>query len=260
MDGMKLGMPTLIELEGLMENIDLCKELGLDFIEINMNMPQFQIDKLSAQYLKEVQLEHNIYFTIHLPDDLDIGHFNPRIREAQIEFIEEMIEFANEAHIPILNMHMNRGTYVTLPTQKIELYEKYYETYIEHISKAARRIDQALQSKDVKLTIENTGIYNKAFIVEAVEVFLNYENCYLTWDIGHDYSSGKQDEYFMTKHIDKIRHMHMHDAIGKQHHLELYTGEMDLKHYFELAELQGWSCVIETKTVEALRNSIGYIK
>lgn len=156
-----------------------------------------KIDKLSAQYLKEVQLEHNIYFTIHLPDDLDIGHFNPRIREAQIEFIEEMIEFANEAHIPILNMHMNRGTYVTLPTQKIEL----------------------------------------------------YENCYLTWDIGHDYSSGKQDEYFMTKHIDKIRHMH--DAIGKQHHLELYTGEMDLKHYFELAELKGWSCVIETKTVEA---------
>lgn len=73
-----------------------------------------KIDKLSAQYLKEVQLEHNIYFTIHLPDDLDIGHFNPRIREAQIEFIEEMIEFAKEAHIPILNMHDAIGKSIIL--------------------------------------------------------------------------------------------------------------------------------------------------
>lgn len=35
------GMPTLIQCESLEECIALCKELGLDFIEINMNLPQY---------------------------------------------------------------------------------------------------------------------------------------------------------------------------------------------------------------------------
>ena len=34
------GMPTLIECDSLDETIKLCKELKLDFIEINMNLPQ----------------------------------------------------------------------------------------------------------------------------------------------------------------------------------------------------------------------------
>ena len=34
---MDFGMPTLIENKTLEENIALCKELGLQFIELNMN-------------------------------------------------------------------------------------------------------------------------------------------------------------------------------------------------------------------------------
>ena len=36
------GMPTLIECDSLDETIKLCNELKLDFIEINMNLPQYQ--------------------------------------------------------------------------------------------------------------------------------------------------------------------------------------------------------------------------
>ena len=43
---MQFGMPTLIENRTLAENISLCKELGLNFIELNMNFPEYQIDKL----------------------------------------------------------------------------------------------------------------------------------------------------------------------------------------------------------------------
>ena len=44
---MQWGMPTLVELANLKENLLLCKELGFDFIEINMNLPSFQPDKLA---------------------------------------------------------------------------------------------------------------------------------------------------------------------------------------------------------------------
>ena len=38
------GMPTLIENHTLQDNIDLCKSLGLRFIELNMNFPEYQTD------------------------------------------------------------------------------------------------------------------------------------------------------------------------------------------------------------------------
>ena len=39
---MEWGMPTLIEIDTLEECAALCKELGLHFIELNMNLPQYQ--------------------------------------------------------------------------------------------------------------------------------------------------------------------------------------------------------------------------
>lgn len=38
-------MPTLIELNSLEDTIQLCKELQLSFIELNMNLPQYQIER-----------------------------------------------------------------------------------------------------------------------------------------------------------------------------------------------------------------------
>ena len=42
----QFGMPTLIENRTLEENAALCGELGLRFIELNMNFPEYQIDQL----------------------------------------------------------------------------------------------------------------------------------------------------------------------------------------------------------------------
>ncbi len=43
-----LGMPTLIELESISDNINLCRELNLDYIEINMNMPRFFLQQFHS--------------------------------------------------------------------------------------------------------------------------------------------------------------------------------------------------------------------
>lgn len=253
---MKLGMPTLIELDSLQDNITLCTDLGLDFIELNMNMPAFQPEKLDCNYLKEVQTKYNIYFTFHLPEDLDVGHFSSRIRKAHLKLIEDTIYIAAHVQSPIINMHMNSGIYFTLPAKKVELYDKYYEEYVKNMIDSANRINIMLEKTTLKLAIENTGIYNREFVVRAVNVFLKYDWSILTWDVGHDYSSDKQDEWFMIKNINKVKHMHIHDAIGKKNHLELYTGGVNLEYFINHAIENKCSCVIETKTVEALQNSV----
>ena len=43
---MQFGMPTLIEHAGLAENVRLCRRLGLNFIELNMNFPEYQLPAL----------------------------------------------------------------------------------------------------------------------------------------------------------------------------------------------------------------------
>ena len=54
---MRFGMPTLIETDTIEECAALCRELGLDFIEMNMNLPQYQVQPMDAEHLKKVAKE-----------------------------------------------------------------------------------------------------------------------------------------------------------------------------------------------------------
>lgn len=42
------GMPTLIELNGIEECAILSKELNLNCIEFNMNLPEYQIENIDV--------------------------------------------------------------------------------------------------------------------------------------------------------------------------------------------------------------------
>ena len=91
----EFGMPTLIENKTLEENITLCKELGLSFIELNMNFPEYQIDKLEdTEWFCEKADEAGIYYTIHLDENLNVADFNPLVKDAYLETIRRTIEVA----------------------------------------------------------------------------------------------------------------------------------------------------------------------
>jgi sugar phosphate isomerase/epimerase len=78
----------------------------------------------------------------------------------------------------------------------------------------------------------------------------------LTFDLGHDHAIGGEDEPFIRKHQDRLIHMHVHDAIGKKNHLAVGTGEIDLKDKLALAKIFGCRCVLETKTIAGLTESV----
>lgn len=48
---MQFGMPTMIETKSIESYALLCHELGLDFVELNMNIPEYQAERLDL--LKE---------------------------------------------------------------------------------------------------------------------------------------------------------------------------------------------------------------
>ena len=93
------GMPTLIECDSLDETIKLCKELKLDFIEINMNLPQYQKNNIDINMMKSCILNDNIFFTIHLDENLKVCNFNEEVAKAYIDTVLFTISYKN--HLPL---------------------------------------------------------------------------------------------------------------------------------------------------------------
>lgn len=257
---MKIGMPTLIELNTLEENAQLCKEFGLDFIEINMNLPHYQTTSLTEQYLKHIQEQYGIFFTFHIPEDIDVAHLNDKIRAVNHEIIIDTISLMKNIGSTKLNMHMSRGIYFTVPDEKIYLYENYNEKYIGNIEEFATKMVEEIGDFKITVSIENTGIFNNNYLKRAVDKLLEKSVFSLTWDIGHDHSSGYLDRSFMQERIERISHMHIHDAIAEKNHLQLYTGEIDIDSFVEMIIAKDMTAVIETKTKLALEESVFGLK
>lgn len=257
---MDFGMPTLIETKNLEDCAVLCKKLGLQFIELNMNLPQYQLSRIDTDELLKIAEKYGIYYTIHLDENLNVSDFNSLIADAYTKTVLETIKLAKELGVPVLNMHLSKGVYFTLPDKKVYLFSEYKETYLESIKDFINLCEAEIADSAIKICLENTDGFTD-FHTEALELFMKSSAFALTFDIGHDYCIGSRDENIILNYGEKLCHMHMHDANSKgKNHLTLGTGEIDLKKYLSLAEKNNCRVALETKTVDALKKSVEWIE
>jgi sugar phosphate isomerase/epimerase len=186
-----------------------------------------------------------------------VWDFNDIIREAYLRTMEKTIEIAIDKNIKILNMHMNPGIYFTLSTQKIFLFKKYRNKYLENTKQFAEKISKILNGTDIKICIENTGMYDNDFIIESLQQLLSYDSFKLTWDTGHDYSSGNKDTKFVKDNFDRLKHLHLHDA---RNHLPLGEGDLNIEEILNEVKNNVERVVLETKTIEGLKQSVNYLR
>ena len=253
------GMPTLIETSILEECAKLCAELGLNYIELNMNLPQYQLDKIDVKFFKSIADKYGIYYTIHLDENLNISDFNTYVAEAYKKTVADTIEIAKQLDIKVLNMHMAKGVYFTLPDRKVLLFSEYKEQYFNSIVNFRNMCESSIEENDIKICIENCDGYED-FQKEAIELLLESKVFALTFDVGHNHGIGGTDEDFIMKHKDRLSHIHLHDAQGRKNHLTLGTGEMDIEKYINLAKEQSCRIVLETKTIDGLKQSVEWLK
>ncbi|MBE5968197.1 MAG: sugar phosphate isomerase/epimerase [Lachnospiraceae bacterium] len=255
---MEFGMPTLIELIGLEENAKLCNDLGFRFIELNMNLPQYQAENMKKNIFRDISKEYGIYYTIHLDENLNISDFNQAVTKAYLNTVTQSLIIAKELDIPVLNMHMNRGVHFTLPGQKVFLFEKYRDIYLKNIQYFKTMCEALIGGENINIAIENTEGYT-TFQKEAIDILLESPVFTLTWDIGHSHSAGDVDERYIMQNECKLKHFHIHDASGKQNHLTLGTGNVNLLEKLAIAKRNHCRCVIETKTVASLQKSLDWL-
>lgn len=258
MTGFRIGMPTLIELAGLDENVRLAQQLGLRFIELNMNLPEYLPDRLAATRLRDVSCQTGIEFTLHLPEELDLGASQPAIRSGHLACASGAIKWAGEAGIRLVNLHWHSGVYFSLPDRRVWLCEKYKDCFLERLADSFDAALRAARTGGVTVCIENAEAFGLPWVAEALDrlLALDGEHLGLTWDIGHDAADDWSGRPIFQRHQGRIRHMHVHDWDGTRNHQVLFTGSADCEAMILLARRLDVGVVIEVKTAESLAESV----
>lgn len=254
---MKLGMPTLLELDSLNDNLSLCRELGLDFLEINMNFPRYQIETIESLNPGDYRPGE---LTIHLPEELNVWNFDASVRSAYGNLVKRTIRAAREKGIGKINMHLTTGIHITLPDRKTFLFDRYRDRYLGLTESFARMVSSQIGESGILLLLENTGNFHLPFIGEALQILLDTGCFGLTWDIGHDHAADYGDSSFFKDHLPRVAHLHLHDARGKKNHLAMGTGDVDFPSLFEMTAPYAGTAVLETKTIEALRETVPFCR
>ena len=138
---MQYGMPSLIECAGIEENVRLCRTFGLDFIELNMNLPMFQPDELPRAI--DYASRNGVGITIQADVNLDCMDFSAPVADAYLSVLIDIVRIERECGVLTVNLHLNRGVYFSLPDRKTFLYDVYRDRYLERVQEMRDRCAEA---------------------------------------------------------------------------------------------------------------------
>ncbi len=257
---LRLGIPTLIEIPDFQRTVELALELQVDFIELNMNMPEFCPESLPAKAIRECHRKTGLDFTIHMPDDTDLASFHDSIREGHVARFGETARWAAEAGAKLINLHLSPGIYFTLPDKKVWIYESYYDKFVHNLREAYGKVISYAREFGVNVCTENVTNFQMPFVARAIDDLCHMDGFYLTWDLGHDARTGYKEREVLMRHVDRVRHMHLHDYNGVSDHQVPGRGEIDILSMLSFAKEHDCSVLVETKTVGSLTESVKVIR
>ena len=257
---MKFGMPALVECNDITECVALAKKCGIDFVEINMSFPQYLPENSDVNLYKKLSEENGVFYTIHADEQLNPFDFNSSVSDCYFNVFADCIDFAKAIGAPVINLHLLKGVYVTLPEKVILLTDVYKNAYFERVKAFIKMCEEKIGDADLKIAIENVD--SNPFTesqIEALEFFMNSHVFALTLDVGHDDCMSGKDRHVFEKYPHKLVHMHLHDSDGKHPHLPLGSGRIDIETKLALMNPDS-TCLVEVKTIDGLVKSVQYLK
>jgi len=253
---LRLGMPTLMECKTVRENLEIARDLNMDFLELNINMLYCTPTEEFRHELLALKKEFKIDFTMHYYDTLDISSNSKHYRNYLYTDFSEIGKYL-EGIVEKIVLHLEPGAYMTIHSEKHYVYSA-DETYVARTVNTIKTIREILHTFGIKVVLENVPIH--PFMEELYKELNNYGFMFC-YDIGHDviyhdylYQS------FLKKYKLFVSHMHMHNVYNKKDHQELTKGELFIPNYIEYAISNNVDVVIEVKDLENLKKSVAYIQ
>lgn len=257
---MKFGMPTLIEFNNIEECAACASRLGLDFVEINMSFPDYNVESLKIESLNDIAKRYGVFYTFHADESLNPFDFTKSVSECYFDVMRKSIRIAKAVGAPVINMHLLKGVYATLPDKVVLLSEVYIDRYLERVKEFIEVCEFEIGESELKIAIENVDTSHFTdFQIEALSLFMNSRAFGLTLDVGHDYCMRGKDRHVFEKYRDRLIHMHLHDSDGSHAHLPLGEGDVDVSSALAMLKPDA-TCLIEVKTADGLDTSVKYLK
>ena len=245
-------MPILVEFHSLAENIELCHELNLDFIELNLDIPYCFPENMDSKLLKENN------FTLHLSEKVDVGELNNSLREFYLNEIEKIISFGTKYNIFKYNLHLDPGIHFSLPDKKVFIYQEYLNDYLKAYKSSCDILSNIAKRYNAIILFENVKI--ETYTLKAIEIISSYDNLFFTLDLGHNIRYGNIAKEKFLKYDNKIKHIHLHDFNGLKDHQELFIGILNIKEELDFCKSKNLDVLIEVKRKEELVNSVNKLK
>ena len=257
---MKFGMPTLLEYKSLEDCVADAERFGLDFVEVNLSFPGCNAEELSPERLVALEKKHGVGYTFHADESLNPFDFTKSVSECYFEIMRKTVRLALAVGAPVINMHLLKGVYVTLPSGVVLLTDAYLDDYLTRVREFIALCEEEIGTAPLKIAIENVD--SNPFTtsqIRALELFMKSPVFALTLDVGHDACLLGADRHVFEKYPERLMHMHLHDSDGKHAHMALGDGSVDIAG--TLARLgEDKTCLIEVKTVMGLEKSLEYLK
>ncbi len=135
------------------------------------------------------------------------------------------------------------------------------EDWHEFIRRTPEAYEAWIGGSGIMMAVENTDGF-RDYEKVAIAYLLESPEFGLTWDIGHSKAIREADISFLMEHQDKLIHFHIHDGTETppRNHLALGDGEIDLDARLKLAAERNARCVLETKTISALKQSVRWLR
>ena len=149
---MKIGMPILYEYDSLEENFILAKELGLDFVELNLNFAYCR-KEMEKGNVEELLKKYNLEATLHFYDEGDLASYD-EVVDAYLLLLDKYAKLGKN-YIKNVNIHNCEGPVVTIAGIKNYIYDKDYDSYQEKMSRNLKKTKRILNQYGINMTLEN---------------------------------------------------------------------------------------------------------
>jgi len=246
---------TLADPRGVVEHeLFYAREKGFDFVELSLEGPKTTLDQLAprAGELARLRDELGIFYTCHTPWGWNVGTPYKKIREATVQQVIEVIDFAEriEARLVTVHMHTRYG-----------LFDK-KEMIKDMAAGVGALCDRAGQS-GMAVTVENVDQSP-----EDMRRFFDLEpRAKMHLDVGHANlmcANGANIFRFIDEFKDRLYHVHVHDNRGGNDvhgdlHLPLGAGNIDWPKVVKALKDAGYDRTVTfevfTKNRQYLENS-----
>jgi len=211
-----------------------------------------------VQILKRIRPSYGLEYTMHLPFILiNYAATNPSLRRAVQRIILTALNHAVELECThaVIHSGQNDGLSYSSP----ELARKHFLEFSEKVGRIA--VDRGVQmcienNASTSYLIHNADEMTRFFEEEASQHFR------IALDVGHASLHQDLDEY-IRRFQGKIRHVHLHDNLGKQDdHLPLDQGNIDWRRAVRQLLNNGFDglLVIENQSWEGNEKSLALLR